>query len=386
MTACVVNLMNCLTLEMRIFSYVLRADQAASACVAGLFSSLLLPAGHASEARDAPHGISEARVVGGHAGMLRDPEQMQVLKPIRNRLGHAEATFYRFAFDAKRRHVPPATFMPQYFGVSTLHTDGGDSGHAAAYIALEDITSSFRRPTVMDIKVGVQTWDEDAPEAKVAQELAKYPTQQAVGFRVTGMRVWDTRAGEYREHGRAYGYSLDASTLSAAFTEFLWDGAVLRLDVARALLSRLDDITTWVEAQGEFRFYGSSLLVVYEGDVEPEDAARVAGRAAAVHSFIPHSRHGVRVAGPPTAPPPARVDVRMIDFAHVWPIRDGEEGRDAGYLLGLQSVRAYLQQALREAEGAGSGADQRLGPGGHGRDAAAAALAHSVDDGGSRQQ
>ena len=45
---------------------------------------------------------------------------------------------------------------------------------------------------------------------------------------------------------------------------------------------------------------------------------------------------------PPTTTP--KVDLRMIDFAHVWPIQDGPEGRDTGYLLGLRSLQRVLTQ------------------------------------------
>lgn len=35
---------------------------------------------------------------------------------------------------------------------------------------MEDITKDFKLPCVMDVKIGVQTWEPDAPEEKVLVE------------------------------------------------------------------------------------------------------------------------------------------------------------------------------------------------------------------------
>ena len=60
------------------------------------------------------------------------------------------------------------------------------------------------------------------------------------------------------------------------------------------------------------RFYGSSLLLIYEGD-EKE---------------------------------PPKTDVRMIDFAHVYPITDG--GIDAGYMHGIDTLVKNLSALQNE--------------------------------------
>lgn len=65
------------------------------------------------------------------------------------------------------------------------------------------------------------------------------------------------------------------------------------------------------------RLYGSSLLICYEGDPTTADTGA------------------------------SRADVRMIDFAHAYPIADG--GHDTGYVQGidflLETLHAiYLEQ------------------------------------------
>jgi hypothetical protein len=339
-----------------------------------------------------------------------------VLKPLQpGKRGLAESRFYLKVFDGAARESPPATFMPAFYGITTreeeepaaagasvatpprghgakgpahahkvvasgsssneqraqgegpafapaasiAHSAAGHRGPAhhsspfapapvltyRSYLMLEDLTAPYRRPCVMDIKMGVQTWDEDAPLDKVLQERGKYPTQQAVGFRLTGMRVWDTAAGRYREHGRGFGYALGEDDLVRGFAEFLHDGTRLRVELIPQLLARLHAIREWMAGQAEHRCYGTSLLLLYDGgDGEEEEAG--------VHAATARGRRKLAPGAP--APPP-RVDVRMIDFAHVWPIRDGPGGRDTGYLLGLDRVIGYLEQLQVQAQVQGEG-------------------------------
>jgi len=102
------------------------------------------------------------------------------------------------------------------------------------------------------------------------------------------------------------------------------------------MLTRLEALEAWFESQADFRFYGSSLLFF---DGEGGEAA-----AGAPQLLV---RHPTGMAS--VAPATPVVDVRMIDFAHVWSIRDGPEGRDEGYLTGLRSTKAYVRKVLRDA-------------------------------------
>jgi len=53
----------------------------------------------------------------------------------------------------------------------------------------------FQRPCIMDVKVGRRVWDDYADSNKIDKEKRKYPLQEVIGFRVTGMRVsgWGLR-------------------------------------------------------------------------------------------------------------------------------------------------------------------------------------------------
>jgi len=280
--------------------------------------------------------------VGGHSGILQGGGS-EVLKPLKGERGINECLFYTRVSGVGEEGdeegpppepgaarecalLPPATFMPRYFGVRTLEAGAGVGGASAlplkeeggTFMALEDLTKPFHRPCVLDVKMGVQSWDEDAPTEKVERERSKWSAQAHLGLRLTGMRVAEGGEGKVVERGREYCRQLPITGdegLVQGILDFLPRDPGVRQRVAAAFLARLGPLVQWFEGQCEHRFYSSSLLFIYEG--------------------------GGEVVSPPTTP---KVDLRMIDFAHVWPIQDGPEGRDTGYLLGLQSLQRVLTQ------------------------------------------
>jgi hypothetical protein len=256
-------------------------------------------------------------------------------KPITDARGEVELAFYAAVFSPARCALPPATLMPRYLGTLPAAERGGagtaatGAGAAAtgaaatgagAALVLADLTAGLARPCVMDVKMGVQSWDGAADAAKRAREGAKWPAQARLGLRFTGMVVQGA-GGAQQRYDRAFCHSLPCEGDEGprlALQAFLAEGGgALRRAVAAALLARLEKIVEWFAVQREFHFYASSLLLVYEG----------AGDA-----------------------PAARADVRMIDFAHVQAApADGAaaaSGRDEGYLTGLHTLVRCLQGML----------------------------------------
>ena len=94
---------------------------------------------------------------------------------------------------------------------ATLETRYGVS--LEAHLLLTDATANFKKPCVMDLKMGQQSYEPDAPAAKKERESAKYPQQEQFGFRIVGMRFYDPEHPEadttgYRYFPKVYGRSL----------------------------------------------------------------------------------------------------------------------------------------------------------------------------------
>lgn len=285
-----------------------------------------------------------------------------------------------------------AAFIPSYYGVVGQRSPmsmpkGEEQAHRAAnklngkhstlnashfgmsleaHLLLTDVTANFRKPCVMDIKMGSHTYEPDAPEEKRLREIAKYPQQETFGFRIVGMRFYDPSHSESdkagfrflrKEHGRTLATTDDivdslrlflssgctkgddapeneaeqnnetasqeeghdvlktkASTLSSNGGDGQSTTAQerIRIRVLSNFLAQLRPIMGFFDENKALCFYSSSLLLVYEGDRN--------------------------------APNADVTSIKMIDFGRV----RRQPGGDHGYRLGLRTLKTVMDQAKNE--------------------------------------
>lgn len=79
--------------------------------------------------------------------------------------------------------------------------------------------SEFELPCVLDLKMGRQSYCDGASPDKVAKEKAKYPPQEAVGFRFAGMRGYVS--GDLVESTREWCFSLQPDQIPDALESAL---------------------------------------------------------------------------------------------------------------------------------------------------------------------
>ena len=210
------------------------------------------------------------------------------------------------------RKLTSLQVISDYFGVVKLSENKFDST-AQSYLILTDATSSFRKPCVMDLKMGQKTFEPDALPAKRAREIKKYPLQYKLGFRIVGMRTFDPETLEYHSYDKKFGRSLTSQKLvHEAFRKFFpllesREGSKKTTNIIAGILEVLKDLKEWLEENRSFVFFSSSLLLVFEGE-------------NVVSSSCKYS-------------------VKMIDFAHVRRDLDG----DAGYLCGVEKLMFILK-------------------------------------------
>ncbi|KAI1715436.1 inositol polyphosphate kinase domain-containing protein [Ditylenchus destructor] len=191
-------------------------------------------------------------------------------------------------------------FLPHYYG--RRHIRIGTKVNE--FIELEDISSPFKKPCIMDIKVGRITYDPEATEAKKLAETTRAPSQAIIGFRVLGYRVHSDISGkEFMTKDRVWGRQLKENEIQGAFEEYLQmrESNDDKIKIIDQFMIHLEKLCRWFETQEIAHFYASSLLLVYEG-----------------HSKLKPN-----------------VDLRMIDFSHVFMV---ESGKDQNYLYGLNNV------------------------------------------------
>ena len=199
-----------------------------------------------------------------------------------------------------------------------------------SYILLNNVTTNFSKPCVLDIKLGTKTFEPDAPDEKKSYELKKYPPQSNFGFRLTAMRIYDplnSKAGVmgYVYYPKHFGRSLETrESIKEALVLFL-GGINLpkkiranRSSAIQRILSRLKMIKGWFRDNNSFLFCGSSILIIYEGDT------------------IRNEVDGIEL---------DMARAKMIDFGRV----RRHPGGDAGYLRGVTQLIILLEEILKES-------------------------------------
>lgn len=207
------------------------------------------------------------------------------------------------------------------------------AGSPREFILLENLTARYTFPCILDLKMGTRQYADDASEEKRRSLDAKTAatTSSPLGLRICGMQVYQQNLGYYKCHNKYFGRSLNVEGFRQTLFHFLHDGNRFRLDILLPLIERLQALSKAIEQLESFRFYTSSLLILYEGK-GPDGNSNDCSEAPPNDCVFPKR--------PQLGAPP--VDVRMIDFAHsLYSAKD--EGPDEGYLFGLRNLIAQLQ-------------------------------------------
>ncbi|KAI0268314.1 hypothetical protein BC834DRAFT_868835 [Gloeopeniophorella convolvens] len=342
--------------------------------------------------------------VGGHKGIQTTGGGSLLIKaalPI-------EHEFYRSTL-ANPALVSLRPWVPTYLG--TLRLEGHNTAEGFASVegvsedekeslVLENVAHRFRRPNILDVKLGTVLYDEDAsPEKKERmQKAAEKSTSRQTGIRLTGFQVFENKSSQPTVVPKSYGYSINPAELPAGIARFFpvcspvtdtleqqvgeaagggLPGKLL-LPILRSIRSSIQHIR---DALGtiELRMVGSSLLIIYEGDWEraregvqwltdhpegfesDEESTEedISDEGSEDHEQSDQPRAGENVptaaaaegdegsdddgssAGPPCV-------VRLIDFAHTR-MRPGQ-GPDTGVLTGLDTLLMLLDGRIASVE------------------------------------
>ncbi len=150
------------------------------------------------------------------------------------------------------------------------------------FVVLQNSTHGFKKPNVLDAKLGRRLWADDAPEAKRKRfdDISRSTTNGSHGFRIAGMRVYrgSDEAGEldgegFRVYGKDYGrFVVNGENLVGEIRGFVFNERAgidedLGRAVAKAFLGELR-VVEEVLANAETRMYSASLLFTFEGNGE----------------------------------------------------------------------------------------------------------------------
>nr|KAG5698359.1 hypothetical protein BaRGS_010945 [Batillaria attramentaria] len=148
-----------------------------------------------------------------------------------------------------------------------------------SFLKLENVVARFARPCILDLKVGSRLHDDHASQQKIASQSAKVnsTTSKSLGLRLCGMQVYQVDTGAYKSLDKFHGRKLTDTTFRAVLWDFLHNGDHLRRELLAPILSRLTDLVNTLEEIDSFRFYASSLLIMYDGVWIIGHSAQVSG-------------------------------------------------------------------------------------------------------------
>ncbi|KAK4125659.1 SAICAR synthase-like protein [Parathielavia appendiculata] len=263
-----------------------------------------------------------------------------------------------------------------------------------ASVVLENSTYGFKKPNILDAKLGRRLWADDAPmeKRKRFDEITKATTNGSHGFRIAGMRVYkgsdnpeELDSEDFRIYSKDYGrFQVNKDNVVQEIGKFIFnERAGIDEDLGRAVAQAfLGDLrrVEHVLANSETRMYSASLLFTFEGDGEAlreaieqnnalasemEEKNReldlaqetVAELEAQVHSgAIEGDVKVVELMGDVAADSdedgdaelstlPRIYSLKLIDFAHAEWVPG--QGPDENSLLGVRSLIKIFEELVR---------------------------------------
>ncbi len=232
------------------------------------------------------------------------------------------------------------------------------------YLLLENLVSKYRRPCVLDLKVGARQYADDVSASKKQRKISKAnnTTLSSLGLRLCGMQVYSNKTGRYTCHNKYYGRQLTHATFRATILQFFHPdhGGEVRMGVLDKLMAKLNDLRRVIESLDSFRFYTSSLLLTYDACTDsnpgspdclsPRSATNVASDQSSLRSSLSNYEINDVLIDGDEERDMNRVDLRIIDFANSTHSGMATEtggilhaGPDSGFLYGLEMLLDILQ-------------------------------------------
>ena len=252
--------------------------------------------------------------------------------------------------DNKSEHIEPPIM------IEPAESQPHSNERVEQFLLLEDLTAGLNKPCVLDLKMGTRQYGVQADPKKKQSQRSKCckTTSQALGVRICGKQVFNVKTQEILFQDKYHGRNLEAGapfrdTLKEFFNN--GDGYDRALQHIPAILKKLNVLESLVRQLPGWRFYASSLLLLYDAEPIPTPPRSDTGSNTQSTGRSLDSRK--------TKPSLA---LKLLDFANSVTADDEltddtpcpphqPDQVDRGYLRGLRSLRTYLHAIWEEISG-----------------------------------
>ncbi|KAM3424447.1 Kinase [Cercospora zeina] len=310
----------------------------------------------------------------GHDGVLSDESGELIIKPCTD----AEVAFYQ---ESMNEHPKFYELMPTFMGTLTLGAPAAvpdvtaphepeitqeqkDKGllhgkplNTQTAIVLENLEAGFKKPNVLDLKLGALLYDPEKTKPEKGERLdkvARETTSGSLNFRIAGMRVWNGK--DFDTYDKFYGRQFNKDNVKDGFATFFsgLSTGVSKEDARQLLETILAEITKARHSleRSESRMYSASILIVYEGDADtldtlmtnPPKTPRVDERAPTSYELKKRAEEEDE----DEEERPTTHRVKMIDFAHAaWTTG---KGPDTNVIKGLKNIEDQMDVLIARFE------------------------------------